>query len=159
LSLKVEDTFTYKHTAMSSSFTDDTQSATLSVGQPAFGYTGPTDLYVYWDTIFQTFLFTFTPGSVESLLVSGTVTNSSGKPVAGQIVSMTLPGRRFRTITDANGKYRLMGASSKALQAATLNVGSQAIPLRVGDATVKRDVKLGSTTLQPIHVPSIPKGQ
>jgi hypothetical protein len=56
-------------------------------------------------------------------------------------------------------RHKVCATRSRALQAATLNVGSQSIPLRVGYAMVKRDVKLGSTTLQPIHVPSIPKVQ
>ena len=39
------------------------QSAAVTVGGPAFGYTGPTDVLVYWDTVYNSFMFAFPDAS------------------------------------------------------------------------------------------------
>jgi hypothetical protein len=33
--------------------------ASVAVGGPAYGYTGPTNVLVYWDTIYSSFMFAF----------------------------------------------------------------------------------------------------
>ena len=45
--------------ATSASAVSSSQSATVVVGGPAFGYTGPTDVLVYWDTVYSTYMFAF----------------------------------------------------------------------------------------------------
>jgi hypothetical protein len=43
--------------------TESKQSAAVTVGGPAFGYTGPTDVLVYWDTVYNSFMFASADGS------------------------------------------------------------------------------------------------
>ena len=35
------------------------QSATVTVGGPGFDYSGPTSVLVYWDTVYNSFMFAF----------------------------------------------------------------------------------------------------
>jgi hypothetical protein len=47
-----------------------TESATVTVGGPSFGYTGQTEILVYWDTVYHSFMFAF----------PSTDTGTAGKP-------------------------------------------------------------------------------
>ena len=40
------------------------ESASVTVGGPSFGYAGPTDILVYWDTVYHSFMFAFPAGEV-----------------------------------------------------------------------------------------------
>jgi hypothetical protein len=57
--LTLTDTFSWKNTNSQATSSGSTQSATFSVGGPAFGYHGPVDVVVYWDTVYNTFMFAF----------------------------------------------------------------------------------------------------
>jgi hypothetical protein len=56
-SLDVTDSFTWTTTSSFSTESKSTQSAALAIGGPAYGYTGSINLNVYWDTIYNTFMF------------------------------------------------------------------------------------------------------
>jgi hypothetical protein len=58
-SLKVTGSFEWTNTASSSLSNQSSQSASVTIGGPAFGYTGPTDLDAYWDTVYNSFMFAF----------------------------------------------------------------------------------------------------
>jgi hypothetical protein len=58
-SLKVTGSFEWTNTASSSLSNQSSQSASVTIGGPAFGYTGPTDLVAYWDTVYNSFMFAF----------------------------------------------------------------------------------------------------
>jgi hypothetical protein len=53
--------WTWTNTNSTSTGSGTTQSASLTVGGPAYGYTGVTELAVYKDTIFNTFAFVLVP--------------------------------------------------------------------------------------------------
>jgi hypothetical protein len=57
--LTVADSFTWTQSNGFSSTQGSTVSASASIVQPAFEYTGPTALNVYLDTVFNTFVFSF----------------------------------------------------------------------------------------------------
>jgi hypothetical protein len=156
LQLKVSDSMTYTHTGSLQNSQDSTQSASFTIGQPAFGYAGPTNLLVYWDTLFQSFVFTFNPLTSESASVSGTVTDSSGKPVANQPLSIELPGLRLRTITDATGRYKVTFAPLAAAQQGTLKVGSTSVTLSVASSGAVKNVQEVPFADIPVHVPVHP---
>ena len=59
LKLNASDSLQWTNTSTSTQTTDSSQTASTSIGGPAFGYTGPTELYVYWDTVFSSFMFSF----------------------------------------------------------------------------------------------------
>ncbi len=40
------------------------ESASVTVGGPSFSYTGPTNILVYWDSVYHSFMFVFPAGEV-----------------------------------------------------------------------------------------------
>jgi len=80
-----------------------TQAATVTIGGPAYGYDGPVDVQVYWDTVYNTFMFAFPEQAPD---VSGAATTTAGKAVAGAPVTLRVGDRTLRTYTDARGEYR-----------------------------------------------------
>ncbi|MDC0675781.1 hypothetical protein [Nannocystis radixulma] len=73
-----------------------TQSATLDVGGPSYGYAGPVDVQVYWDTVYNTFMFAF-PSQGPDV---------SGQAAAGSAVNLKVGSTTLRTRADAKGEYR-----------------------------------------------------
>jgi hypothetical protein len=59
LKFKVSGTLEWTNTSTSTQTTGSSQSATVTIGGPSFGYTGPTEVFVYWDTVYSSFMFTF----------------------------------------------------------------------------------------------------
>jgi hypothetical protein len=74
--LKTAGSLQWTNTSTSTQTTGSTQQASVTVGGPAFGYTGLTDILVYWDTIYQSFMFAFSTGSPSA---SGMLTDSAAK--------------------------------------------------------------------------------
>jgi len=106
--LKDENTWTWTDTVASSTSNGSTESATIVVGGPAFGYQGTTDnIDVYYDTIYKTFLFW--PVSSSSASLSGTIMARSGQPAKRQEVIVYANGVRHRTFTIRGGQYHVFG--------------------------------------------------
>jgi hypothetical protein len=103
LTMKAAGQLQWTNTATSASSVSSSQSATIAVGGPAFGYTGPTDVLVYWDTVYSTYMFAF-PSQAPS--VSGVATDNLGEPLAYQPVTVSFGSRIFTTFTDGKGKFR-----------------------------------------------------
>lgn len=99
--------WTNKNTHGSS--TESSESASVTVGGPAFGYQGPTDMAVYYDVLYKTFLFA---PITEPIGLSGTViSKASGKPTrGGREVIVKAGGKTYRTFTNRSGRYRVRGA-------------------------------------------------
>jgi hypothetical protein len=70
--LKVSDSFTWGDSSSNKVSTQTTENATVGISMPSSAYTGPTDLYVYVDTVYKTFFFSF-------LSPSGTMTSRFAK--------------------------------------------------------------------------------
>ncbi len=79
------------------------QSASVTVGGPAYGYNGPTTILVYWDTLYSSYMFAF-PTTSASL--TGMLHDESGQPAAYESVTLTLDDYQFSTFTDGLGEYR-----------------------------------------------------
>jgi hypothetical protein len=107
IGLKLNSSIEITDTQTNVSVNASTQSATVSVGGPAFGYNGPVDVLVYWDTIFNSFMFAF-PTTAAS--VTGIFKNAQGQPVPNQEVQLVGGGHTYMTFTDAKGEYRFYGA-------------------------------------------------
>jgi len=113
--LKSENSWTWTDASASSTSNGKTESATIVVGGPAFGYQGNTDnIDVYLDTVYKTFLFWPVSSSAASL--SGTVTMRSGQPAIRQEVIVYANGVRHRTFTDSRGRYHVFGRISGPLR-------------------------------------------
>ena len=107
------------------------ESASVSIGGPSFGWTGSTDLAVYYDRIYKTFAFRLLDAA--PLAVAGMLRGKDGQPVAAAEVSMVANGVRLGTFTNAKGEFRFTGPVSGA---ATITAGSvsQTLP-RTGNVT------------------------
>ena len=110
-SLKSENSWTWTDATASSTSNGKTESATIVIGGPAFGYRGNTEnIDVYLDTTYKTFLFW--PVSSSSASLSGTVLATAGKAAAGVEVLVFANGVTHRTFTNARGQYRVFGRIS-----------------------------------------------
>lgn len=107
VTLKVASSLEWTNTNTMGTSTTSQQSATATVGGPAFGYKGPTDVVVYWDSIYNTFMFAFPP---DPPAASGTLLDSKGKPVSYKPVTLTVGTHTFKTFTNERGIYRFFGA-------------------------------------------------
>lgn len=106
-SVKVTGSLQWTNTSTTTLEAGTTQTATATVGGPAFGYTGPIDVLLYWDTLYRSFMFAFPPGPPAA---SGTLLDSAGNPVPGKRVTLSADGRTFGTVTGPSGRYRFYGA-------------------------------------------------
>ncbi|MFC5864180.1 DUF5050 domain-containing protein [Acidicapsa dinghuensis] len=105
--LKITGSLEWTNTNSYGTSSTSTQTAAATVGGPAFGYSGPTDVVVYWDTLYSSFLFAFPAASPT---VVGTLTDASGKVVANKAITLTVGGKKFETFTNQQGQYRFYGA-------------------------------------------------
>ncbi|HEU0120445.1 MAG TPA: hypothetical protein VFQ91_07970 [Bryobacteraceae bacterium] len=103
LSLKSETSWTWTNKSGTSTAAGTSESAKVTIGGPSFGYKGPTDIAVYYDVLYKTFLFApiLTPPQF-----GGVLTSANGRPVPGQEVRITANGKTYRTFTNRKGEYR-----------------------------------------------------
>lgn len=107
VAIQNQNSWKWTHTTSLSRSTGTTESASVTVGGPAFGYTGSTLMGVHYDTIYKTFLFTPIEHLDDApLSLNGRIVSSAGKPLVGKGISVTTNGITHRTFTDAQGQYR-----------------------------------------------------
>jgi hypothetical protein len=106
ITLKVGSSMEWTNTNTMGTSTTSQQSATATIGGPAFGYKGSTDVVVYWDSIYNSFMFSFPP---DPPAASGTLLDSKGKPASYKPVSLTVGAHTFKTFTNNQGIYRFYG--------------------------------------------------
>lgn len=129
-SLKVNGTLTWTDTSTTTSTTSSSQSATVSIGGPAYGYQGQTDLMVYWDSIYNSFLFAF---PTVPYFHAGRLLDAHGVARAGQKVSLKVNGKTYQTYTDPNGEYRFYDASKTTVSGTgTLAIGHESQIVKIG---------------------------
>jgi hypothetical protein len=139
-SLKVTGSFEWTNTNSYGTSTGSTQSATATIGGPAFGYSGSTDVLVYWDSIYNSFMFAFAGGQPTA---TGTLLDAAGKAVANKLVTLTVGGKTFKTLTNARGEYRFYETPSAAGQGAFV-VDGRSFPIAPGTGTAAATVRLPS---------------
>lgn len=106
-----------------------TQSATAAIGGPAYGFSGPSDdIEVYWDTVYNSFMFAFVATSAS---LTGVMKDSSGSLLANTEVEVTAGGKTFKTVTNAKGEYRFYrtgpGAGAVSVVPPTLSLNHDPI--------------------------------
>lgn len=119
-----------------------TQTATVTVGGPAYGYAGPTDVLVYWDTIYNVFMFAF---AADAPVLSGQALDGNGKLMAHQEIRLTAGPNTFVTMSDARGDYRFYGAPAGPAQ---LTIGAVTHPTTI-QAPARRPI--GRIALGPLE--------
>lgn len=133
---KLNDTLEWTNSSMYGTSSTSTQSATATVGGPAFGYTGQTDVVVYWDTLYSSFMFAF-PAAPPA--ATGTIADAAGKPLAYKPITLTIAGKKFETFTNQQGQYRFYGATSGS---GSLAVQGQTFTVAVGSGKSNPPLKL-----------------
>jgi hypothetical protein len=119
---KASDTWAWTNSSSASTSSGSTQSASLTIGGPSFGYTGVTEVAVYRDTVYNTFAFVLVPPDTLEVALRGTVLNSSraAAPATGEGVTscpraagceviLTDNGIDHRTFTNSLGQYVFYG--------------------------------------------------
>lgn len=104
--LTITTQFTWTNSSSTTNANTSSESASVTVTGPAFGYTGPTNMAVYYDTFYNTFMFA--PIVLQPRL-TGVVKNNRGRPVRHQQVVLTVNRVRYNTVTGRNGEYRFFG--------------------------------------------------
>ena len=129
VTLKADASWAWTNTSSQSSSSGTSQSATVTVGGPSFGYTGATDIEVYYDTIYGTFLFRALETKLRAV-VRGTLTSRGGRPLVMTEVSMVANGLKYRTFTNSKGEYHSLATSMAHL--ASRRPGLRVRSLRFG---------------------------
>lgn len=136
-----EASWTWTHTSSKGELADEAQQAAVTITEPSFGYTGSTDMAVYWDTIYNTFAFVpVKEAKALDLVVHGTVLDSNKQPAKFKEVTLRLgDGKIRRTFTNERGQYRIYGPTSGA---ASVEVGATKKPVTLAKKTTLVDLAL-----------------
>jgi hypothetical protein len=135
--LTAQATWTWTDINTTAAKTGAAQDALLTMGGPAYGYSGPANMDVYYDTLYMT--FAFVPNELSPLALHGSVLSSQGKPVAGQLVTATAGGVTYRTYTNPEGEYHFSKPFAGPID---LQVGSTALHLAASEAGKSVDLRL-----------------
>lgn len=109
--LKLKDTASWEWTNKSSSTTSagSSQSAQLTIGGPSYGFTGPSVIQVYYDTVYRTFAFALVSVDTPDIALTGTLLTSKGVPAAHKAVTLIESGNKHLTYTNAKGGFTFLG--------------------------------------------------
>ena len=147
IDLTNKDSFTWTNTSTYGTTTGSKQNASAAIAGPSASYAGATNVDVYYDTIYSTFLFAFDPDSTPTAqdanaAVRGVIT-SAGKPVAHEEVILTAGGRRFRTYTNSKGAYYFY----KKVRAHLLPHATAGRPVTISVRKQAQSIGIGTTTI------------
>lgn len=106
------DSWEWKNSSSATASVGTSQTASLTIGGPAYGYNGATEVAVYTDTIYHTFAFVLVPPSDLEISVKGTVFSRSGRRVPRTEVTLTQGGIKYSTFTNSRGEYAFFGPSN-----------------------------------------------
>jgi len=136
-----EASWTWTNTSSKGELADDAQQAQVTITEPSFGYTGSTDMAVYWDTIYNTFVFVpVKEATALSEVVHGTVMGADKQPAKFKEVTLRLgDGKIRRTYTNGRGQYRIYGPTTGA---ASIEVGAAKKPVTLTKKTTLLDLAL-----------------
>lgn len=124
--MAVDGSWTWTDSFDSSSSDTQSQSALVTVGSPSYGYTGPTDYEVYYDSLFKTFMFA--PITAKGFMAAGTLRSRLGRAVPFQEVMLYAGGKRYRTFTNEHGGYRFVGQATGPMQIEVRGAGRSMVP-------------------------------
>lgn len=136
--LKVDGSLEWTNTSARSSSDGSTESASLTISGPSYGYEGSTDVMVYYDTVYRTFAFRFLAPDEMPALTGRLVSSSRG--VAGKVVEVVSNGIVYRSVTDAGGNYRVFGHLNGPVQLRVDGV-TKLLPQVRPDQAVKIEVR------------------
>jgi hypothetical protein len=104
------NSWTWTNSSSTSTTTANTQTASLTIGGPAYGYNGVTAVAVYRDTVYNTFAFVFVPPSSLEVAVKGTIKTAAGTSLMPpEEVTLIEKGITHHTVTNPKGEYAFYG--------------------------------------------------
>jgi hypothetical protein len=124
--LKTDDSWTWTDVNTTEAETGSEQKMSVALGGPAFGYSGPANMDIYYDTLYKT--FAFVPNELTADSLHGVVLNSAEKPAAWQLVTATVNGITYRTYTNARGEYHFSGKFTGPVVVKTGTATAQQLP-------------------------------
>lgn len=110
LRLSQQDSFTFTSSSSMSSRAGSSSSAFAVIPCPSPAFTGSPLMDVYWDTVYQSFLFA--PNN-DPIAHEGRILDQSGRPVAHEEVALTIDGETHYTVTDNDGRYVFAAPASE----------------------------------------------
>jgi len=111
-SFKLQDSASWEWTNKSSNAASSgtSQSAQLTIGGPGYGFSGPSMIQVYYDTVYRTFAFSLNAAAPAAAALTGKLLTFEGKPLADSAVRVVEGnGKTHVTYTNRNGIFRLYG--------------------------------------------------
>ena len=136
--LNLEGKWTWTNSTTNSTSAEAKESASVTIGGPSFGYTGPTNIQVYFDVLYKTFLFV-PVGSGLAPSLQGVVIRNSKRAVGGTEVVVVANGVKYRTFTNAKGEYRIFDKISGPVQVQVGGV-TKRLPLLTPLQRTKADI-------------------
>jgi hypothetical protein len=100
---------TWTNSTSKTSSTSSSEKASVKITGPSFGYTGPTNMAVYYDTLYKTFMFV--PIDYPAAL-SGMATNTAGQLLINEPISLQLNGVTYNTLSGRDGAYQFFDLPS-----------------------------------------------
>jgi hypothetical protein len=133
--LSVTGTWDWTSSTATTDTATTTQSASVTVTGPSAAYTGPSNIRVYYDLLYKTFMFQFITAPP---VVVGTVTGTGAQHLE---VDLVVGGFTYRTKTNSSGNYTFASVPGGA---GTVHVGTQsrAIQIAGSRAPVRADFTL-----------------
>lgn len=132
--LKDTQSWGWTNRSSTSNTTSGSQSASVTIGGPAYGYNGPTVMKVYIDTLYKSFAFALVPANSQEVAVKGTLTDTAGKPIAAAEVTLQEGAAKYRTFTNSKGGYAFFG---QIIGPATITGGGVSRELPQSTATIR----------------------
>jgi hypothetical protein len=105
-SLKLDGSWEWTSTSGSSESTGSSETSSVTITGPSFGYEGPTLMEVFYDTIYRTFLFR--PLDETPPWLRGRILGSAGEPMPFERVELDVGGNTYQTLSNARGEYRFV---------------------------------------------------
>lgn len=154
--LTLEGKFTWTSKATQDNMRSSTQSATATILCPSTHYAGPTLMFVYWDTLFGTFLFVpMTDSAGVRILSQGNASDPSGKPLRHEQVALEFGNRKFTTWTNNKGDY-VFAVPGRAMEVHA-ELAHLTIKGETRNVTLGNPVKLNVRTRLNVPVAPIPR--
>ena len=135
-SFQSDNKWEWTNASSKGSSSGSTETASVTIGGPSFGYTGPTDMQVFYDRLYHSFLFV---PIKESPGFKGKVSNRQGRPARWQEVTVTADGQKHRTFTNAQGEYRVFAKISGPV---TIRSGGVTLELPAVQNEPRGDIRL-----------------
>lgn len=115
ISLKLDKSWTWTNKTATTKSTSKSQSATFSILPPGYGYTGVSEIGVYWDLLYGSYVFVplnpswTTDGSFKPTsraTITGVALDASNNPVVSrEVLLRDSTGTSYRTFTTPSGNF------------------------------------------------------